>query len=283
MNLSDLFIVVALGSALYAVIVAVAGRRHFLQSAVNPHRLSWLVAAASLLWVGVGLMRWEAQSWNPEAWGRMLGQLVTDTPTPPRVKAASVAVLLGVVFLVLVGWCWASLPRDPSTFRHPEDRRAAFRYYVTGLRGGLDYALLACGDGEVLEEVVNAKQVQRRCGHLPKIVPAGGDRPRHRTVDDQVGSWRDGAAGLHAGMSQLDALIERAGHGRNRRIIFDLEYGGLFFMYLRQVDPREKVDTGLYLFGATLNQTEINTQVAETHFNLLVEALRHIDRNVRVG
>jgi hypothetical protein len=40
---------------------------------------------------------------------------------------------------------------------------------------------------------------------------------------------------------------------------------------------------GSYLFGATLNQKEMNTQVAEAHFNLLVEALRHIDRNVRVG
>src|SRR5262245_33622634 len=103
MNLSDLFVVVALGSALYGVIVAVAGRRQFLAKAVNPHRLSWLVAAVSLLWVGVGLMRWEAQSWDPEAWSRMLAQLVTDTPTPPQVKAASVAVLLSLVFLGLVG------------------------------------------------------------------------------------------------------------------------------------------------------------------------------------
>lgn len=35
--------------------------------------------------------------------------------------------------------------------------------------------------------------------------------------------------------------------------------------------------------GASLDQREMNRQVAEAHFNLLVKALRHIDRNVCVG
>jgi hypothetical protein len=175
------------------------------------------------------------------------------------------------------------LPRDPSTFRQPEDRKKAFRYYVTRLRGGLDYALLACGDGEVFDEIVNTRQAARRCAHLPKVIPSDGSKPRHRTVEDQLQSWREGAARIHAGMEQLDEVIERAQHGRNRRIVFDTEYGGLFFKYLRLPDPRSKTDTTLYLFGATLNQKEMNTQTAEAHFNLLVEALRHIDRNVRTG
>jgi hypothetical protein len=283
MNLSDLFIVVALGSALYGVIVAVAGRRQFLAKAVNPQRGSWLVASASLLWVGAGLMRWEVQSWDPRDWSEALSQLVTHTPTPPRVKVASVAFLLSLVFLGLVLWCWASLPNDPTTYRRPEDRKAAFRYYVTRLRGGLDYALLACGDGEVLEEVVNVKQVQRRCLHLPRIAPANGEKARARALDDQVASWRAVAASIHAGMAGLDAVIRPGHHGRNHRIVFDADVGGLFFQYFRLPAPGDPADSGLYLFAATLNQAEMNSHTALAHYHLLVEALQHIDRSVRAG
>ncbi len=145
MNLPDLVTVVALGSAVYAAVAAVAGRRRFLEKAVNPHRLAWLIAAFSVGWVGLGLLRLESGTWSVPAWGRALSHLVTDEPTPPRVQVASLAALLCVVFLALVTWCWAYLPRDPSTFRRPEDRKAAFRYYVTHLRGGLDYALPAVG------------------------------------------------------------------------------------------------------------------------------------------
>jgi hypothetical protein len=283
MNFTDLFVVIALATALHGLVVAVTGRRQFLAKAVNPHRGAWVVAAASVLWVGVSLLRWEAQSWDPPTWGRLLAQLVTDTPTPPRVKVASMAVLLSGVFFGLVIWCRLTLPRDPSTFRRPEDRRAAFRYYVTTLRGGLDYALLAYGDGDRLEEAVDARQVQARCPHLPKVQFAEGEPPRARTADDQVQAWREQAQRIHERMGELDGLIEPAHHGRNRRLVFDAEFGGMFFKYLRLSDPRSKVDTGLYLFGATLNQVEMNSRRADSHFHLLLEALEHIDRSIRVA
>jgi hypothetical protein len=74
-----------------------------------------------------------------------------------------------------------------------------------------------------------------------------------------------------------------AHQGHNRRLVFDCEYGGLFFRYLRLPDPVNQLDTGLYLFGATLNQTEMTNGRAEQHFLLLLEALHHIDRAVRVA
>jgi hypothetical protein len=282
MNFSDLFVVLALGAALYGLIVALTRRRNFLAQAVNPHRGSWLITAATALWVGVSLLRWEAHSWDLDEWGRLLSQLVTDARTPPRVKVASVAIFLAALFAGLVAWCWLVLPRDPITFRRPQDRRRAFRYYVTKLPGGLDYALLACGDGERLEEAVDARAIQRMCPHLPKVQP-DGEPPRVRTPDDQVRFWREMADRLHTRMSELDALIEDAHHGRNRRLVFDAEYGGFFFKYLRLPDPRNKIDTGLYLFAATLNQEEMDSQSADQHFHLLLRAVQHIDRGIRVG
>jgi hypothetical protein len=281
-NFSDLFIVVALGSALYGLVVAVTGQRQFLTRAVNPHRGTWLIAAASVFWVGLTLMRWEAGNWEFAAWASLLAQLVTDAPTPPRVKVASLAILFGFVLLFVVLWCVFFFPRDPSTYRRPSDRRAAFRYYVTRLRGGLDYALLASGDGEQLEEEADRRQIRIWCPHLPKVQPDDGAL-RVRTEEDQIKFWRLTAAQIHARMKDLDALVETAHQGRNRWLIFDGEFGGLFFRYLRLADPRDRVDTALYLFGATLNQSEMSSGRAEQHFQLLVEALKHIDRAIRVA
>ena len=84
-------------------------------------------------------------------------------------------------------------------------------------------------------------------------------------------------------MKELDQLVETAHQGHNRRLVFDCEFGGLFFRYLRLPDPATKVDIGLYLFAATLNQTEMTTGRAEQHFQLLLDALHHIDRAVRVA
>jgi hypothetical protein len=84
-------------------------------------------------------------------------------------------------------------------------------------------------------------------------------------------------------MAELDALIDGANQGHNRRLVFDVEFGGMFFMYLRASDPRSKIDTALYLFGATLNQTEMASGRAEHHFKLLLEALVQIDRSIRVA
>jgi hypothetical protein len=283
MDFSDLLVVLVLASALYALLVALSRQRHFLAKAVNPHRASWLVAALGIIWVGFGILRLEAQSWSLATWSHLVRQLVTEEPTPARVKVASLAILMGVTFLLLVAWCQLFLPRDPSTFRRPEDRKAAFRYYVARLRGGLDYALLACGDGEQLEEAVDVKQTRMRCPHLPKVQVAPSEPPRCRTVDDQVEFWRQMARLVHQRMPELDALIEPARQGHNRRLVFDAEFGGFFFKYLRAPDPRSKVDTGLYLFAATLNQVELDNQRAEQHFHLLLEALQQIDRGIRVS
>ncbi len=282
MNFSDLFIVVVLASAMYGLVVAVTGRRHFVVKAVNPHRGTWLIAAVSILWVGISLLRWEAQSWNLPTWASLLSQLVTDAPTTPRVKVASVAILLSGVFLILVFYCQLSLPRDPTTYRRPHHRRAAVKYYVTTLRGGLDYALLAWGNGERLEEEAHARQIRVRCPHLPKVQLTPAEEPHLRTVEDQVQCWRDIANRIHQRMNELDNLIELANQGRNQRLVFDTEFGGLFFKYLRLPDPRSKVDTALYLFGATVHQTEMDSRAADQHFHLLLQALLHIDRSIRV-
>src|SRR5205085_321567 len=110
-----------------------------------------------------------------------------------------------------------------------------------------------------------------------------GEHPRIRNLDDQVQAWREMADLLHKRMGELDGLIERAYQGRNCRMFFDTEYGGFFFKYLRPRDPHSKIDPGIYLFAATLNQEEIDNRSAIHHFNLLSEALEQIDHSIRQG
>src|SRR5204863_5668047 len=162
------------------------------------------------------LLRVEAKDWDLHHWGELLGQLVTDAPAPARVKVASVAILLSLVFFLLVIWSWLFLPRDPSTFYKPEQRSKAVHYYVKRLKGGLCYALLSWGNGERVEEAADIKQLQRLCPHMPKI-DSPAQPARERTPDDQIQFWRTMARRLHERQDQLDALIEPAQQGRNRR------------------------------------------------------------------
>ena len=84
-------------------------------------------------------------------------------------------------------------------------------------------------------------------------------------------------------MKMLDSLVGVAHQGHNRRLVFDCEYGAIFFRYLRLPDPTRDGDGGLYLFGATINQAEMVNGRAEDHFRLLLEALKNIDRAIRVA
>lgn len=280
MNFSDLLVVVALAAGLYGLIVALARQRQFLTRAVNPNRGAWLLAGVTALWVGIGLLRLEAESWHPHDLGRLLASLVTDAPLSTRGKMAVVAVLLGLLFVLLVLWCRLNFPKDPTVFRRPEQRGKALRYYVTRLRGGLDYAVLMRPGGERLEEAWERRHLRTCLPHLPRV--AGGTDRVERTADDQIAYWRLTAEHLHRSMTSLDAAIAPAHQGANRRLVFDCEYGGLYFAYLRSPVPGQPDAEPIYVFAAAVSQEAVNLKLADAHFDLLLRALKGIDTNVRL-
>lgn len=280
MDLSDLLIVVAIGSGMYAILVSLTSQRQFLLKAVNPNRVAWALAGISVFWVGLSLMRWEAQSWEARVWLKVLNQLITDAPTPPRVKIAALALAFGLLLFLLVIWCVVAFPKDPTSFRQPKDRAAALKHYVRH-NAGLDFALVALGDGEILAEKADVKKMGGRCAHLPKVA-LNGQAPRIRATEDQLESWRKLARRIHQEKKHLDDVLAVAHQGRNRRIVFDCDYGGIFFWYLRPPDLDNPVDQGIYLFAATLNQSEMSSGNAERMFQLLYEALANIEKSVRI-
>jgi hypothetical protein len=281
MNYSDLFVVLVLAAGLYGLIVALARQRQFLTRAVNPYRGPWLLAGLTALWFGIGLLRLEAHSWDPHALAGVLNALVTDAPLSTRGKVAAVAVLLGMLFIVLVVWCRVNYPKDPIVFHRPDQRGKALRYYVAKLKGGLDYAVLMRPGGERLEEAWEARHIRHSLPHLPRV--NGGAERAARSLDDQIAYWRQTAEHLHRSMPALDAAIAPAHQGPNRRMTFDCEYAGLFFAYLRPPAPGDPECEPVYLFAATLSQEAMNNGQANSHFDLLLQALKQIDTNVRVA
>jgi hypothetical protein len=279
MNYSDLLVVLLLAAGLYGLIVALARQRKFLSHAVNPYRWAWLLAGLTALWFGIGLLRWEAHSWDPHALTAVLASLVTDAPLSTRGKVAVVAVLLGLLFVVLVTWCRFNYPKDPSVFSHPNARGRALRYYVAKLKGGLEYAVLMRPGGERLEETWETRHLRICLPHLPRT--NGGGERNCRSVDDQIAFWRQTAEHIHQSMTTLDAAIAPAHQGSNRGLVFDCEYGGMFFAYLRPPVPGDPDAEPIYLFAATVSQEAVNMKIADNHFDLLLRALKGIDTNVR--
>jgi hypothetical protein len=279
MNFSDLLVVLVLAAGLYGLIVVLARQRQFLTQAVNPYRWAWFLAGVTALWFGIGLLRIEAHSWDPHALSAVLTSLVTESPLSTRGKVAVVAVLLGLLFIVLVLWCRFNYPKDPRTFRRPDHRGKALRYYVAKLKGGLEYAVLMRPGGERLEEAWESRHMRLCLPHLPRV--NGGTERNCRSVDDQIAYWRQTAEHVHQSIAQLDAAIAPAHQGANRRIVFDSEYGGMFFAYLRPPVPGSPDAEPIYLFAATVSQEAVNMKIADNHFDLLLQALKGIDTNVR--
>ena len=146
-------------------------------------------------------------------------------------------------------------------------------------KGGLEYAVLMRPGGERLEEAWEP----RHFAGLPAAPAAGQRRPR---AGGPVGG-RPGRVLAADGRAPapIDGEPGR-GHrpgppGDNRRLVFDCEYGGLFFAYLRPPVPGDPNAEPVYLFAATVSQEAMNLKLADGHFELLLRALKGIDTNVR--
>ena len=135
--------------------------------------------------------------------------------------------------------------------------------------------------GQRLEEVWEVRHIRRTLPHLP-WVPGPADRVE-RTLDDQVAYWRATAERIHGSMGQMDEIIAPAHQGGNRRLVFDTEYGAMYFVYLRPPAQGAADPDPLFLFAAALDQAAVNLKSADLHFDLLMRALKQIDTNVRVA
>jgi hypothetical protein len=141
--------------------------------------------------------------------------------------------------------------------------------------------VLMRADGSRVEESTYDKHIRHTLPHMPQVPGPGGVRIV-RTANDQITFWRDAANNLHKQMTLLNEVMAPAHQGGNRRFVFDVEYGGMFFAYLRVPIPGQPDSEAMFLFGATLNQAAMNNKQADLHFDLLLRALKQIETNVRL-
>jgi hypothetical protein len=270
-NLTDLTKLLGLSVAAFTVLRVAVGKP-LVARVINPHRMTWVLAALGFFSGATGLLRWQTKSSDPVVWLAPLKDLVTDERADAYVMMAAFGMFNGLVILGLVGYCWLRLPRDPTTFRSLRDRAKVVRYY-TRLRGGLDFATLIRlskqpdATAEVLAFGVTPRTVTER---LLDMTPA-------RTLDAQVKMWTDLAIALHHEMGQLTKVLTAGGQGVTRRALFDVQFGGYLFQYIR---PPEVGDDYVFVFAATLSQLELNSRRFEEHFELLVAALRNVKAGV---
>jgi hypothetical protein len=266
-NLTDLTKLVGLSAAAFAVLRVAVGRP-LVADVINPHRPTWFFAAVGFLSGATGLLRWEAKSADPLAWVELLTTLVTKEKATGPVMVAAFGLFNGLVILGLLGYCLLRLPRDPATFRRIKDRAKVVRYY-TCLNGGLDFAVLmrlAKTENAAAEQLASGVNMRELEDRLFELIPT-------RTAEQQILWWTSLAVEVHKEMDRLNKVFGTGGQGINRRALFDVQFGGYLFQYLR---PPEIGDDYLFLFGATLTQAEVNTRRFEEHFELLVKALRNI-------
>jgi hypothetical protein len=265
LNVSDLTKILAVSAAAFGVLRAGLGRP-IVRSLLNANRSAGLLVGLGFLFAAAGLLKDQTGSSNPAAWGTVLTHLVTEEKSSGHVMLAGFALLNGVTVLALVGYCRLTLPRDPATFNRWKDLPRLVPYYVR-LSGGLDFAVVirlaktTGAEPQTLALGLNVRELQPR---LEVLMPP-------RSAEKQVEWWTQTAVRLHHEFDRMNGVLDVGGQGHCRRILFDVQYGGFMFEYVR---PPEVGTDVLFVFAATLLQHEVDNRQFETHFDLLVRAVR---------
>ena len=255
-----------------------------LVEAVNPNRRFLPLFAVGLFGAAYTLLLRGAWRTNSSQLA-LLHQLVTEEKAPAEAVGAVSFVVFGLSVLLLWGWCWWNLPRDPKTFNaNPKDPPAEYARAIAHFvrwDGGLDFAVLGEVRGGVHAVVCEGwshRDIARGLARLPTVGTAAFALDPAKAVDEQKGRWRTEARRLFDALPTLDELLAAVKQGPNVTVSFDARHGAVYFEVLERPDHPDGV--GLYLFAATLNQHEVNTLTTARHFYALAQAVRHVRTGV---
>ncbi len=296
----EAFAWVALVSYTFNVLVSFASGRPMVEW-INPGRHYLPGFAGTLLLAGYGLLtraKWKHQS----SYTDLLERLVSEEKAVPEVVVGLGLAIFAVAVLLLYVWCWWFLPRDPRTFSsNPRNLKKeygrALRHYVRW-KGGLDFAAVLELRGGVLVPVAEAadpKDIIRGLTRIPRGGPLPTGAKEAEAAAAQAATWLALANQLWAKWDDFHAVVEPAGQGHCVATCFDVAFGAMFLRVVEEplngrrpgpganspaAPPPEAPHGGVFLFAASLNQHEVNTLTAGTHYTLLYRALRHIREGI---
>lgn len=252
-----------------------------LTDAINPNRRFLPLFAVGLFGAAYSLLL-QGSFYTHKSQGELLTALFTKQAAEPQAVGAVSFVVFALAVLLLWGWCWWHLPRDPKTFNpNPKDLFAEYgrvlRHYVQW-RGGLDFALLCeVRDGvhTVLAEGAMDADVARGVSRLPTVGTATFTLDPAKAVAEQKERWKAEARTIFAELPKLDDLVTPIRQGQNVTVCFDVRYGAFYFEVLERPDGHGPA-VWLYLFAASLNQHEVSSLTAGRHYYALAQAVRHV-------
>ncbi|MGL6073008.1 MAG: hypothetical protein ACRC8S_02480 [Fimbriiglobus sp.] len=258
---------------------------------INPGRQYLPILALTLIGGAYGSLRIAALRNPGTTQLQLLHKLVSEEKAPAEVVGAMSLVVFAASILLLFGYCWLKLPRAAQTFNpNPhnlvDEYRRAIRHYVRW-SGGLDFAILCeirNGELTVVAEGGDDKDIQRGLNRLPGLHTEANSKNVKADVQMQKQIWKDMALALFNKWKTLNELLYPARHGNNVALTFDLRYGAIFVEMIEEEPAPPGGDAvGIFLFGAALNQHEVNTLMATRHFTTLSQAIRHIRTGVIKG
>ena len=136
---------------------------------------------------------------------------------------------------------------------------------------GLDYAAYAIVGGSAAHRQAgdSARQItisnQARSGSLKGRLTnlALSDR----SEDEQVALWRQILQSVHANLEELNTKLISAGQGSCARAVLDVHMGGFFY---------SRLDRQSVLFGATIDQTQVNSGRCEREMYHMVAQIEAV-------
>lgn len=290
----EAFAWVALVSYSFNVLISFASGRPMVEW-INPGRHYLPGLALALLMSGYGLLA--RATWKHHlSYSELLHKLLSEERAVPEVVVGMGLAIFSVAVLLLYGWCWWFLPRDPNTFSSnprqlTREYARALRHYVRW-RGGLDFAaVLELHGGELVPvaESADPKDIARGLERIPRGAPVTPDE-----ATTQVKTWLALANQLWSRWETFTDAVRGAGQGKCMAASFDLAFGAVFLRVVEEpISPPRPVaqpgedpgqpappQGGVFLFAACLNQHEVNTLTAGSHYTLLYRALRHIRHGI---
>jgi len=257
-----------------------------LVEAINPNRRYLPLFAIGMFGIAYSLLLkgvWKHHATHLE----LLHQLVNEEKAQAEIVGAVSFVVFGVSVAMLYVWCVWNLPRDPRTFSmNPKslvhEYHKAIRHYVRW-KGGLDYAFLGQvkeGVHVIVTDAAAMKDVYRGITRLPAVDVAEAEKDPQAAVEKQLQIWREEAARIAGEWPRLEALTSYVRQGPIVTFCFDVRYGACYIEMLESPSGPAEKQSFTYLFGAVLNQHEVNTLTTGRHFYALAEAIRTIRRGV---
>jgi hypothetical protein len=87
------------------------------------------------------------------------------------------------------------------------------------------------------------------------------------TVNEQLELWNKLLPKIHAALTSLDEDLVQTGQGENVRAVFDVDMGGFFY---------NRISTHALLFGATLDQAQINNGRCDREMQQMVSEIQAV-------